>query len=579
MTELRRTRLEGKVDSGNSTTTPLGISGNFPGAWVNILDYGIIFVNVYSDKASATNGLVIQQSSDGVNVDHTDEYTVPAATGKNYAINPHAKYARVVYTNGLTAQTEFRLQTILKGNSKPTSHKVNNDITGEDDSELVSAAIKISGGDPSVLKPASVQYPLPTDGDSIYVKDIDVDNSDNGGFTGSVTDYFDSLITVNTDSSATNPKIITICFRRSLQFFSIGLGCDDITKNFSNVKVSILGSAGAVRHVVDESTNSTKYNSRVYSITSNAVTVGGNKLKIEFYTADAVSLSNIIVFKSVNVNSKLQAVQPAGTAITIGATDSGNLKVTDAENGLAIAKGDVEGTTFIHKFGNAPDFDIADGFVTVWDGADDGGINEMQYNYSTSADIDSISSSNNGDTQDIEILGLDTNYELVTQTITLTGQTRKAIDTNLIRVFRLKNVSSTDLAGTVYCYVNTALAAGVPIDTTKIRALVVIGNNQTLMTVYTIPAGTTGYMRDWFAAISGAKKDSVHVVKIFARPFGQVFQLKHQASIIAAGTSTVQHRYEEPEVFTEKTDIEIKVNSDADQAEVSAGFDLVIIDN
>jgi len=55
----------------------------------------------------------------------------------------------------------------------------------------------------------------------------------------------------------------------------------------------------------------------------------------------------------------------------IGSTASGNLRVTDAESGLAIAKGNVVGTGFIHKFGNAPDFDTTDGEVTIWDGAED----------------------------------------------------------------------------------------------------------------------------------------------------------------------------------------------------------------
>ena len=68
--------------------------------------------------------------------------------------------------------------------------------------------------------------------------------------------------------------------------------------------------------------------------------------------------------------SVLKAKANGGGFVNIGATESNNLRVTDAESGLAIAKGDVTGHTFIHKFGAAPDFDVADGFVTVWDGAE-----------------------------------------------------------------------------------------------------------------------------------------------------------------------------------------------------------------
>ena len=99
------------------------------------------------------------------------------------------------------------------------------------------------------------------------------------------------------------------------------------------------------------------------------------------------------------------------------------------------------------------------------------------------------------------------------------------------------------------------------------------------MAVYTIPSGKTGYMRDWYASTAGAKKGSSHVVKLIARPFGQVFQLKHKASIVEDGTSYIKHNYQEPEVFTEKTDIEIRVNTDQDDASVAAGFDIVLKDN
>lgn len=146
MTELRKITIEALVDDNNSSSIPLGISGVFTGIATEILDYGIIFINVYSDVASATDGLSIQQSSDGTNWDHSDVFTIQAATGKNFSINPHSKYLRVAYTNGGTEQTEFRLQTILKGNSKPSSHRLQDMITDDDDVELVKAVLAGKAG-------------------------------------------------------------------------------------------------------------------------------------------------------------------------------------------------------------------------------------------------------------------------------------------------------------------------------------------------------------------------------------------------------------------------------------------------
>lgn len=418
MSNWNEVELSGSVSDNNSSNTSLGIGGIFTGQAEEILNCGIAFISVYSDVASATNGLSIQQSIDGTNWDHSDDYTVPAGSGKNYSINPHARYMRVVYTNGGTEQTVFRLQTICKANSKPSSHRIQDLISDDDDAELQKSVLtaKITGD----------------------------------GFTN------------------------------------------------------------------------------------------------------------------------------------IEATESGNLKTTDAENGLAIAKGEVAGTSFIHKFGNAPDFDTTDNEVDIWDGADDSDINQMSYQFSTSADIDSISSSDASDTQDIEIQGLDEDYNLVTQTITLNGQNRVALTTNLIRVFRLKNVNSTNLADNVYCFVNTTLSSGVPVDTTKVRAMIHSENNQTEMAVYTIPAGKTGYMRDWYAATSGASKNSNFIIKLKARPFSKVFQLKHKSALSDNGTSSYQHKYEEPEKFTEKTDIIMSAQMlavGATQASISAGFDIVLVDD
>lgn len=421
-TRTTQVLIQGWVDDGNSSVALLSAGGVFTGRAMDISKIAAIFVNVYSDKASATDGLEIEQSADEVNWDHSDCYTVPAATGKNYCINPFARYMRVKYTNGAADQTAFRLQVVLKsGNVVPSSHRVQDTISNDDDARLTKAVI----------------------------------TGENGG------------------------------------------------GNFKNV----------------------------------------------------------------------------------GVTADGDLTISDNSSGLAIAEGNVTGKTFIHKFGAAPDFDNGDGEVTIWDAAEDATAWElMSYVYSTTAAIDSISSTNNGDTQDIEIQGLDADYNLVTQTVTLTGQTRKALTTSLIRVFRAKNVGSTDLAGHVIIYENdtTADDPGVPDDSNLIRAVVQPENNQTEMCVFTIPAGKTGYLRSWYASTAGASKNTEYIMRMKARPFGQVFQLKHRSAIADDGTSAKQHEYVEPEVFAAKTDVEMTVEitgSPITGAAIAAGFDIVLVDD
>jgi hypothetical protein len=264
-------------------------------------------------------------------------------------------------------------------------------------------------------------------------------------------------------------------------------------------------------------------------------------------------------------------------------TADGNLKVANVEDGLSIAKGDVTGSTFIHKFGNAPDFDQGDGQVTIWDGAEDATAWElMRYVYSTTADIDSISSSDNGDTQDIVVEGLDTNSNEVVQTVTLTGQTRVALSTSLRRVYRAYNDNSVDLTGHVFVYVNGATTGGVPDTNADIRAVIDPVNQQTEMAVYTVPAGKTGYVRDWYGSTAGANKNSNFIVKLTARIDGKVWRVKHTNSLSDNGTSAYQHVYQEPEVFPAKTDLEMTVemlSSGATAASFSGGFDIVLVDN
>ena len=59
----------------------------------------------------------------------------------------------------------------------------------------------------------NVQNPFPTDGDSVYVKDIDFDNSDFTGWSGDPEKLFESPFSDSiTNNSSDNPKYIIIAF-------------------------------------------------------------------------------------------------------------------------------------------------------------------------------------------------------------------------------------------------------------------------------------------------------------------------------------------------------------------------------
>ena len=131
-----------QVDSGNSSTSTLTANSVFTGSWMDVLEFAHICVQVIASHVSATDGLQLQWSSDGTNIDDDDVFTVPANNGKSFTFGPQARYFRIIYTNGPTNQTTFRLHTTLKiHNQKPSSHRISTPLSTDDDAELTKAII------------------------------------------------------------------------------------------------------------------------------------------------------------------------------------------------------------------------------------------------------------------------------------------------------------------------------------------------------------------------------------------------------------------------------------------------------
>ncbi len=255
-----------------------------------------------------------------------------------------------------------------------------------------------------------------------------------------------------------------------------------------------------------------------------------------------------------------------------GSTNQGNVtalgKLWRTEP-LEIAKGNVPGYSVMNKFGINPAMGTGGGDVWEFSGT---------YIFSDTADIDTVSSSDNNDTQTIEIQGLDANWDMVTQSITLAGQTKVTLDTPLIRFFRGFNTNSTNLDGVVYIYVNGDITAGVPDTDADVRGIIngAGGHDQTLTCIYTIPNGYTGYLMKGYVSIANKTAASATFERK-ARLYGGIFRQQSIVTCNSAGQGSFQYEYPIPAKIPAKTDILTSCHETSATVAVSAVLNILLI--
>ena len=144
---------------------------------------------------------------------------------------------------------------------------------------------------------------------------------------------------------------------------------------------------------------------------------------------------------------------------------------------LEAASGNNTGMTSVNKFGrnSAVDIDVQE---EIWDGS-------IAYSFPATALMTSISQTADQATLrggTIEIQGLDANWDLVVQTATLDASdttTVVTLTTPLIRCFRMRVLENVVTTSPIRVH-----NAGETVD----YAIISVGNNQTLMAIYTVPA-------------------------------------------------------------------------------------------
>ena len=132
------------------------------------------------------------------------------------------------------------------------------------------------------------------------------------------------------------------------------------------------------------------------------------------------------------------------------------------------------------------------------------------------------------------------------------------------------NTAGTDNAGIVY-----ASDSGKAVS----YAQIAVGNNQTLMALYTIPAGKTGYLIQGTNSLIGTNRNYAVSGKQLMRPYGGVFQLKKTFGLETDGTSFMVLPHPLPSRIPEKTDIRVSAISSTAGSGINTTFEILLVDN
>ncbi len=177
-------------------------------------------------------------------------------------------------------------------------------------------------------------------------------------------------------------------------------------------------------------------------------------------------------------------------------------------------------------------------------------------------------------------MGLDTNYDEVTQTVSMNGQTGVTIPTSLLRVYRAWVAtagSGTTNAGDIWIGTGT-ITDGVPANK---YAGIVTGAGQTLMAIYTVPdqnadgvSFSGGVILRWYGSI-GAINAAYATLALQTRASGGAWRTRRAAGVAEGGYLNEYITFGID--VAPRTDIRIRVLSNGvNNSAIEAGFDVAL---
>lgn len=244
----------------------------------------------------------------------------------------------------------------------------------------------------------------------------------------------------------------------------------------------------------------------------------------------------------------------------------------DSFTGIQLAKGLIYKYSPEFKFG----FNSALGSTeeTVWS---HGGI----YSYPAAASVMTVSSGSTDDAADgtgartISLAGLDANYAIVSENVTINGQTAVNTTHEYLRIFRARVTSAGSggkNAGNIYIGTGT-VTTGVPAN---VYGHISAGEGQTLMALYTVPAGYTAYLQQGTISTGTEQANKFVTARLKVRPFGETFQTK---AVVTLANQFIPFDFGVALAVPEKSDIEARAISSSGENSVAITFSLILEQN
>lgn len=607
----------GHVSTLNSTTQTLGPGGVWTGTAEDVTNHGVIQTIVRASHASATDGFKIEFSPDGTNWDSSDEYTIVANTGKIYSFQPAAQYFRISYTNGGDQQTYFRLQTTLKPYYvKPSSHRINDIITPNDDAELVKAVL-------TAALPSGLFTPIDaTAGGNLKVSIEEFDSSAlpisvavNGPISvvsGSIANTSGSSAVYQTDGLYDTVLIEPsgtysgyILFARIsedgsnwygvAQFNTLG---NDTNINFPT-KNAIAPSAnsnfkywaniaGAKYFQLLNNNNGTGSMGYTFTFSKSgsvaSVYARGQTVPADAQTNPTTAIEALAKLQAFNGTTydRLRSVN-TGQLVTTHKT-SGGVESQQPTYYQKVAEGAITGEWGVNKFGAAPN-GIQSTATDIWDRADATPTQSI-WLAPTAARVHAIVSTSTDDdgnpvglgARTLRVYGL-TSWSASAETsedITLNGTGSVNTSNSYVIIHRMKVLTS----GASGPNVGTITATAAAPDST-VTAAILPGNGQTEMAIYGIPSTKTAYLLRWGAQIDKTTAGAVSadfrlMVNETPTTNTTVFLRKGDISLQSTGTSLFDRTYAMPYEIPGPAIIKIQAIGSANDIDGEAGFDLLV---